>query len=370
MKKKSIWFVWTAALNTPRLTKIAEELDKNKYEVTIVYWDREFSGQGLEDSIAKFGNQFNLIPIKTGYAPYGKGVFSIGNRIKYSRGLKKLIKSNINNIDLLYVCDFDSGFPLRNLMKNFKGISYFDIADYIETFKSPIPVILRRIIKKLYLKIYDAASYIVLPDINRLGNIPQKFHYKVKYINNAPNISLSDIENLDINMNKDKTNIAYYGGFSEERGIDFLLELAMEFGDKIDFYFAGWGQLQPKIEQIAKKYDNVHFIGKLTQNQALGLLDKVDLSYIVYDPKFEHNQIASPNKMFEAFMIGRPIIVANNTSIDKVVEQKACGFVVNYDLNEIRNLLKNIETYDFNVLANNASKAYDEYSWENSPAIC
>lgn len=365
--KKNIWFIWTAAFNTPRITKIAEELDKKNYNITIVYWDRGFKNQGIADNIEKFRSRFNIISIKTGVTPYGRGVYTIKNRIIYGLKLHALIKRNFNKIDMLYVCDLDSGLPLlRFFNKKERMKSFFDIADFIETFKSPLPAILREFLKKSYQYIFKKADFIVLPDKNRLINIPKKFQKKVKIISNAPNIQVEKLTDYELPIDKERINIIYYGGFSAERGIEFLLDSGKELKEFINLYFVGWGQLETLVKITAEKYENIHFIGKLSQSEALSVLKKMDLSYIVYDPKFEHNKLASPNKMFEAFLLSKPIIVARGTSIDKIVENEKCGFVVDYNYNSIYNLLRNLSKEMLIKPSINSGNTYSLYSWEKS----
>ena len=268
------------------------------------------------------------------------------------------MKDKLVEGDTIFVTDFDSAIFIYGLKNKFKIKFIFDIADFIETFDSTWPKILRFIIRKLYVPIYKVSDYIILPDKNRLINIPEKFHHKVKYINNAPVIK--NTESLETaKINNDKLNIIYYGGLSDDRGIRLLLELSNNFPN-IQVHIAGWGQLESTI----KNYSNVIYHGMLEESNILRLLSSMDYSFIVYDPKHEHNQIASPNKFFEAIQLQVPMIVCEGTSIDKEILRLGIGEVIQYDYQSLANLIINISRtkphYSFN------QKMKTDFSWKSS----
>jgi hypothetical protein len=69
----------------------------------------------------------------------------------------------------------------------------------------------------------------------------------------------------------------------------------------------------------------------------------MDLIYIFYNPEFEHNKVASPNKLFEALYLNIPLLVAKNTSIDEFVEKYNIGFISNYNESDLNQVLKSID---------------------------
>lgn len=50
-----------------------------------------------------------------------------------------------------------------------------------------------------------------------------------------------------------------------------------------------------------------------------------------YDLKILNHRFASPNKIFEAMMLAKPVIVARGTNMDRIVEQWGYGLVVTYE---------------------------------------
>jgi glycosyltransferase involved in cell wall biosynthesis len=59
-----------------------------------------------------------------------------------------------------------------------------------------------------------------------------------------------------------------------------------------------------------------------------------DLVLALYDPTVAGHRIAAPGKLYEAFMLGRPVVVNRGTSLEGMVEGDRAGYVIDYDLND------------------------------------
>jgi glycosyltransferase involved in cell wall biosynthesis len=124
--------------------------------------------------------------------------------------------------------------------------------------------------------------------------------------------------------------IVYVGLLQVERGIFELLNI-MERHPNWVLHLAGFGGDAQVIEQRALELPNVQYYGRITYTQALELGSKADVFYALYDPKNPNHKYASPNKVFEAMMLGKAIVVARDTNVDKVVRAFECGIVVDYN---------------------------------------
>lgn len=337
----------TAAFNTPRVINQAKFLSEQGYQVAIAYWERGVVTEENETIARNIKEQFNInsIAIKTKEAKYGKGISNIIQRLNYFRKVIKYIKRN--NYDAIHAVDFDSAFPSYvAVRKNKKVHLIYDVADFIQTFDNNLPKFIRSLISYLDKVIFKRAKAIVLPDKNRFEFVPRKFQDKVVIVNNAPlfNKELLSEPNLDIKENN-RIKLAYYGGFSEERGIQFLLDCADKCFN-VDIHFAGWGQKLDAIIEKSKICSNVFYHGKLSNQETLNFVNKMDVIYICYDSKFEHNRVASPNKLFEAFYLGKPLIVANNTSIDVLVRDEGIGYICDYNFESVCKTINSLKIED------------------------
>jgi glycosyltransferase involved in cell wall biosynthesis len=92
-----------------------------------------------------------------------------------------------------------------------------------------------------------------------------------------------------------------------------------------------------------------------------------DLVVALYDPRIPNNQYASPNKLFEAMMCGKPILVSEDTSMAGIVRKENCGLVIPFgDVERITEAIKGLKSDPIlcATLGENGKRAYDtKYDW-------
>ena len=80
--------------------------------------------------------------------------------------------------------------------------------------------------------------------------------------------------------------------------------------------------------------------GRISYQQALELSQQADVLFATYDPAIPNHQYSSPNKVFEGMMLGKPIIVAKHTNMDRMIKDANCGIIVEYgDTVDLENAL-------------------------------
>lgn len=137
-------------------------------------------------------------------------------------------------------------------------------------------------------------------------------------------------------------------------------------GGSFKLELAGMGKLSEYAKQASEKYGNINFHGMINYEEALDLYTKCDVMFAIYDPSVPNHRYSAPNKVYEAMMNGKPIIVAKNTSVDKIVERENMGFVIEYNKDSFEKILSTISN-DESILkkyGKNAINAYRKYSWE------
>ena len=93
---------------------------------------------------------------------------------------------------------------------------------------------------------------------------------------------------------------------------------------------AGFGGDEAALVEAAARMPNVRWHGRVDYAAAISLSQSADALFATYDPSIPNHRYSSPNKVFEAMMLGKPVVVAANTNMDRMIEQANCGLVVPY----------------------------------------
>ena len=136
--------------------------------------------------------------------------------------------------------------------------------------------------------------------------------------------------------------------------------------DDVQLVIAGFGKDEHELLQLFSRSKNVKYIGRISYEDVIRWSLKADLLFALYDTIVPNNKYASPNKLFEAMMCGKPILVNKGTAMAEIVSKENCGLVVNYNKYEIKKAIELLK-YDPTLcvkLGNNGRKAYEiKYDW-------
>lgn len=164
-----------------------------------------------------------------------------------------------------------------------------------------------------------------------------------------------------------RLRMAYVGIFQRERGLLELLTVMKKHPDwELDL--AGFGGDMEAIQAASRDLSNVHWHGVVPYDEALALSARADVLFATYDPSVPNHRYSSPNKLFEAMMLAKPIVVARDTNMDRMVSQNECGIIVSYgDVAELENAFQKLadDPAIRKLLGENARKAYESlYNWD------
>lgn len=364
MSKNKILLAQNSAFIANRLPRAARALKEAGYEVEILNWNRGVNAEIIDNATKAFNDEgIKVHSIYCGQTPYGKGINTIINKLKFVCKVIAFLFKHGQQYTAVHAIDFDLGLPVyaaKLLKPKLKYKLIYDIADFVETFHGPMPKFLRSMVKNISERIMLKADCIVIPDDNRLRNIPAELHDKTTIINNSIDPPKEKVD-VPLVIDNEQLNIFYYGALSKDRGIELLLQQK-----NVVLWFAGKGELQGEIEQLAEKSNAVHYLGYIDLAEILSVASKMDIIYMVYDPGYQHNQIASPNKLYEALYLGKPCIVAENTSIDIFVEKHDIGYVTKFDTTSLAEVIQKINKAELVKKGENAHGIYFEHSWEHA----
>lgn len=184
-------------------------------------------------------------------------------------------------------------------------------------------------------------------------------------VHNTPSIELDGIDSTTRNKNRDgKLTLAYIGVLSKRRFIDQAVD-SVSGMENVQLILAGGGDLAGFVKEKSEKSSNIDYMGNINYNDTLGVYSQVDLMFAVYNPEIMNHKYSAANKIYEAMLLKKPIIVARGTSMDKIVEKYDIGFVIDYDRKEFEELIEKLEK-DRSIIdkkVENMQGVYENYSW-------
>lgn len=344
----------------PRVEKEARCLAESGYSVRVLGWDRSSSLPRKEETK---GINVERISIRSGYA---RGLSNLPALLLWQLGLLlKLIKLR-KKYDLIHACDFDTILPALICKKLFNKIVIYDIFDFYADHLRKTPGWIKKLIRSTDLRAINHADAVILVDDSRFTQIQGACPKQAVIINNSPEDKTIDLESPVVGDNY-SLRLAYIGLIQVERGLLHVLGILKRHPTWI-LDIGGFGGDEVYIKEISGDMSNVRWHGRISYQKALNLSAGADVLFALYDPDIPNHRYASPNKIFEAMMLGKPIVVARGTNMDCVVDQAKSGLVVDYgDAFALEEVFTKLEQ-DHHLrldLGKNAREAYKKkYSWE------
>jgi glycosyltransferase involved in cell wall biosynthesis len=268
--------------------------------------------------------------------------------------------------DVAHGINFDSVIPVVIAAKiKWKTVIY----EIFDTYEDLIvlPRVIRNIlvfVDKLFLR---AARAVIIVDESRIkefAGIPNK---NVVTIYNSPPDVLKDLPVPDL-VDSGVFNMFYAGTLNRYRLIDKVIGAVASI-DGIKLTIAGDGEMVADIKKWAAEMPGkIEFIGRIPYAEVLKRSVAADLLFSFYDTNIPLVKYASSNKLFEAMMCRKPILVGDSTSMADIVAKENCGLAVDCtSTDKIRDAILQLKEHPglCRRLGANGRKAYElRYSWE------
>jgi len=138
--------------------------------------------------------------------------------------------------------------------------------------------------------------------------------------------------------------------------------------DGVRLVIGGFGTLEARIKELARDSENVIMLGKVHPSLVVPYTGECDAVLCIFDPMHNlNNRLGAPNKLFEAMMASRPVLVAKGTEAANLVGRERSGVAVDYAIESLLPAIKQLmDNPDIaKALGQNARKAAeDKYNWE------
>lgn len=344
-----------------RLEKEARGLIESGYDVTLLVWDRGRISEIQRSCICRV-KRFKLAVSPDSF----KVCFYLP--IWWLYIIFQLLSEKW---DIIHAADFDTFAPALIMTRITKKPIIYDIFDfYADMIRFPIfPKISRIFFAKTDRFLMRFADVVIIPDDSRREQIGLSNNENVVTIVNAPPDTFSNNNVVPDSLSENFT-IFYGGGINDDRGIDIMCKAVKTLsGVRLIIMGPCSEACGVRLKSICQNVPSIELYLKWTLHQEIiSQAMNANILFAFYDPNIPNNKYASPNKLFEAMMCSKPILVNDNTSMAKIVREEDCGLVVPYgNVDAIKHAiltLKNDPTL-CKRLGKNGRKAYaTKYSWE------
>lgn len=380
----------------PRVEKIAMALHRSGFMVRLIGWDRSGELPPYEQwtdaaPATALSEQQKIevfrLPL---VAPFGHGLGNLPNLIRWQLRLFQWLIKQRKHVDIVHACDFDTILPALLVKMLYGKKVVYDIFDFYADHLRATPHWIKKTIRFVDKRAIFLADALIIADDSRWAQVSDSSNNRPRrctVIYNSPR--LEDLPQVhgesDTNefqpgaidsakgdkQQSPKLRLAYIGLLQRERG---LVEMMSVLRSHPEWFLdlAGFGGDEEMLVEMAKSMPNVRWHGRIPYRQTLLLSQAANVLFATYDPAIPNHRFSSPNKVFEAMLLGRPIIVARGTNMDQIVERAGCGIVVEYgQMDELEAALLRLQGEPglSERLGRNAFNAYQEtYSWDKMEA--
>ncbi len=343
----------------PRLSKEIDALQSAGYIVELICWDRDRRTSSTPRRVAKDGLFEITLRLK---APWGTKVLPF-LPVWWCFVFFQVIKTRW---DVAHAINFDSAIPVVIAA----GIKWKPVIyEIFDTYEDLIvlPRMIRNFlvfVDKIFLRVARAVIIVDESRVKELAGIPNN---NLVTIYNSPPDLLKDLPVPDFKENT-VFELFYAGTLNRYRLMDEVIRAVAATND-IRLTIAGDGETVAEIKKWAAEMpEKIQFIGRISYTEVLERSIMADLLFSFYDSRIPLVKYASSNKLFEAMMCRKPILVGDGTSMAEIVEKENCGLAVDCNsIDKIRNAIVKLKENPelCRQLGANGRKAYEQrYSWE------
>jgi len=330
----------------PYMNRYEKIFKENNVEYDIVTFDRDSTGK-----TEKQGNTY-LFKHTTGTNKLELLFLSI----KYRRLIVKLLKKN--KYDKLVILTTMPGILICNkLLKKYKNKYIFDYRDY--TYEK-IPFY-----RKLVNKIIGNSDCTLMSSKGYMKYFTNKD--KIIITHNISNDEYKEEKAVDLKT-KSNWNIGFLG-YVRYFDVNSRLINAFKNSDKVRFTYIGLPFQDCDLEGFCKEngIQNVAFQGRYENSEKAKLYKDIDLINSIYSLDSQEVQPAIPNRLYDAALFKKPIIVAKGTYLSEIVEEYGLGLTIDVFQDDIARVIENyVQNLDVLEFENRCNQFLEEiYQDEN-----
>lgn len=303
-----------------RLQKYIKTLGRDK-ETTIMSflgWYRTSES----DSYAELLNQRHYL--LRGFSE-NTSLIVVGNIIWLFRSFLWICR-NGNKFDCIYCADFEGALPVwLSRMFGCRTPFIYDVYDEF-SLRYKMPKQLARIINFIEARLRRSAKLVIHVDNSRKSELDSGANVMV--IENSP-LDFFKGKYISPQFNLSSPEFAVTGYLTDRRGMNAIAQYVKD-NPSYRFFIAGRFK-DPKLKEKFMSFPNVEMTEFMMQEDLFDRIKSCNGIFSLYDPVVEINIRAASNKLYDAMMLGLPVITNREIDASKFVENKSIGITIPYE---------------------------------------
>ncbi len=187
-----------------------------------------------------------------------------------------------------------------------------------------------RILKWMEMQIYKNASYVIVLAQGSKNYVKKRGAKRILWLPNGPDLKKIiqiplPIEKAEFSINNPFT-ILYAGTHGEVNGLENIIDAAkLLLNYPIKILLVGDGSEKRNLIKYAADLPNIIFKDPVPKNKILDIIGNANAILISLRDIDVFNYGISPNKLYDAYAVGRPVITTVNGDIKTEVEANCLG---------------------------------------------
>ena len=348
-------------LPDPPVEKMADTLLEMGYAVTIVAWDRN------SDTDTQTVRSEHCHVVRFGAAAsYGAGAKSFGALVRFQWKLWNWLRKNRGNYDIVHAFDLDTGFVACAASGLWRKKFIYHILDFYADSHCNRSWS-RKLVAWVERAVLDRADSVIICTEKRREQLGACKQTQIAVIHNTPPECGFETENMTLQGDGQRSRIAYVGTLQGGRGIEQMLA-AIAADPRFELHIGGFGPLAELVAHTAgEKQSGVFWYGRLPYDKTLSLERQCDIMLALYDPTIPNHRYAAPNKLYEAMMLGKPVLTCSGIGWDKEIEGHKTGVLIHFGADGIKDGLDELyrRRDQWETMGENGRARYaEQYSWQ------
>ena len=299
-----------------RICKEIRSLEAAGFEVALVGWDRSPNAESTNPGYSEM-TRF-LYRKATGYGPKNVMTGSLGFAMHVRRTLAAY------RPDILHCVNEDLTILGLILRPSSKVLLVCDLFDSVLLRWSSAPKLLAWFAKFVAFQAQLLSDLVLVTD-ERRAKLASADSCKLFVVPNYPSRELLSLP--DVKLCTNNVYLFISGSINRHRGTGLILKL-LENRPSLRVIAAGWLQDESAVQLSA--HERVEFAGVVSPEDAARLCRSCHAMVLLYDPVNLNNIYASPNKLYDAIVAGRPVIANEELAVAPWIIKNGIGYTIPY----------------------------------------